>query len=379
MPTASAILNFYIDLNLLILVAVPLWLLLAAALRCAGLRGAVTLKLALLRWGFVAVAAAAVASAVLAEISPATGRAAGYSVSDFVVAQYLQGRFTMDPFLLERLLVWRADLVAELTAPRGWGLALAGLMAAGMVLHGLRLAVAGLKLRRVMAGSWRWRRIGRLDLHLSDTLAVPFSARGLWRRHVVLPSVLLEREGDLRIAVAHELQHLRQHDVEWEIAVQLLRPFLFWNPAFLMWQRQVDLLRELACDRQLVARRRLDVGEYCRCLLRVCRDGMVPRRLFAVRMPVVGLIPGDGRSSPRNAAVLRARMVALAEGRADVLRPQLALALILPLAGVTLAAALALRPSGDWSPDRLMLSTILNLERLEALNATVPSLAVPGW
>lgn len=379
MPTVSAMLNFYIDLNVLVLVAVPLWLAVAAALRLAGLQGAVTLKLALLRWGFVAVLAAAVASALLGAASPATGRAAGYGVSDFVVAQYLQGRFTMDPFLLERLLAWRAELVAELVAPRGWGLALAGLAAAGAVLHGLRLALAGLKLRRVMADSWRWRRIGRLDLRLSDTLAVPFSTRGLWRRHVVLPSTLLERERDLEIAVAHELQHLRQGDVEWEIAVQLLRPLLFWNPAFLMWRRQVDLLRELACDRQLVARRRLDAGEYCRCLLRVCRDGLSPRRLFAVRMPVVGLIPGDGRASPRNAAQLRARMEALADGRADVRHPRLALVLILPLAGLTLAAALALRPSGDWSPDRLMLSTILNLERLAALNATVPSLAVPGW
>jgi hypothetical protein len=378
MPTASAILNFYIDLNVLVLVAVPLWLGVAAALRLAGLRDAVTLKLAVLRRGFAAVLLAAAVAALLGAVSPATGRTAGYNVTDFVVAQYLQGRFAMDPFLLERLLVWRAELVAELMAPRGWALAMACLLLAGAVLHLVRLAVAGAKLRRMMAESWRWRRLGGVDLHLSDRLAVPFSALGLRGRHVVLPSSLLERERDLRIAVAHELQHLRQGDVEWEIAVQLLRPLLFWNPAFLLWQRRVEVLRELACDRRLVARRRLDVAEYCRCLLRVCRDGMTPRRLFAVQMPVVGLIPGDGRS-PRNVALLKARMEALVEGRADVLRPRLAVALILPLAGLTLAAALALRPSGDWSPDRLMLSTILNLERLEALNATVPSLAVPGW
>jgi hypothetical protein len=372
-------LDFYIDLNLLILVAVPLWLGAAAALRLAGLGDAVTLKLALLRRGFLAVLAAAAAAAVLEATGPATGRAAGYSVTDFVVAQYLQGRFTMDPFVLERLLVWRTELVAELAAPRGGFAVLAVLAAAGAAVHLLRLALAAAKLRRVMRGSWPWRRLAGVDLHLCDTLAVPFSTRGLRRRHVVLPSALLERAGDLRIAVAHELQHLRQRDVEWEIAVQILRPLLFWNPAFLLWHRQVEGLRELACDRRLVARRRLDVGEYCRCLLRVCRDGMAPRRLFAVRMPVVGLVPGDGRASPRSAALLRARMLALAEGRAEVIRPRLAFALILPLAGLTLAAALALRPSGDWSPDRLMLSTILNLERLAALNATVPSLAVPGW
>lgn len=378
MAAADALLNVYIDLNLLVLVAVPLWLGLAGALRLAGLQDHVTLKLSVLRWGFAAVLAAAAVAALGGAVAPADGRAAGYSVSDFVVAQYLQGRFTMDPFLLERLLVLRSDLVAELAGLRGWGAVVLLLLGLGTLAHLGRLALAARKLSGVMRSSWRWRRLGGVDLHLSDTLAVPFSTRGLWRRHVVLPSSLLERHGDLRMAVAHELQHLRQRDVEWEIAVQGLRLVLFWNPAFLLWQRQVERLRELACDRQLVARRRLDVAAYCRCLLRVCREGMAPRRLFAVRMPVVGLVPGDIRR-PRNAALLRARLEALVAGRAEVRRPGLALALILPLAALTLAAALALRPSGDWSPDRLMFSTILNLERLEALNATVPSLAVPGW
>jgi hypothetical protein len=35
--------------------------------------------------------------------------------------------------------------------------------------------------------------------------------------------------------------------------------------------------------------------------------------------------------------------------------------------GVSMAAA-SVRQPGDWSQDRLMLSTIVNLERLEAIN-----------
>jgi len=38
-------------------------------------------------------------------------------------------------------------------------------------------------------------------------------------------------------------------------------------------------------------------------------------------------------------------------------------------------AALAIQRPGDWSQDRLMLSTIVNLERLEARNAVLARLA----
>ena len=73
------------------------------------------------------------------------------------------------------------------------------------------------------------------------------------------------------------------------------------------------------------------------------------------------------------------RMEALVEAQAEPKSTRLSLLLFLPLAMLTLVAALGIQSSGDWSQDRLMLSTIINLERLEALNETIPSLKVPGW
>ena len=40
---------------------------------------------------------------------------------------------------------------------------------------------------------------------------------------------------------------------------------------------------------------------------------------------------------------------------------------VVMIIGIVLAAA-SVRNSGDWSHDRLMLSTVVNLERLEAIN-----------
>ena len=56
------------------------------------------------------------------------------------------------------------------------------------------------------------------------------------------------------------------------------------------------------------------------------------------------------------------------EGRAER-HPTLVFALLTaPLLALTLTVAVAIQKPGDWSQDRLMLSTIVNLERLEAIN-----------
>jgi hypothetical protein len=71
-------------------------------------------------------------------------------------------------------------------------------------------------------------------------------------------------------------------------------------------------------------------------------------------------------------------MLALIEGRSERHPGSLALALGLPLVGLTLLAAVAIQRPGDWSQDRLMLSTIVNLERLAVMNAT-STLIQPGY
>lgn len=376
MFTADVALDVYIDINILLLFACVLWLTATAGLRAAGLGHAVSARLSLLRWGFLAVLASPIAVALLSE-----GVAAGFNLTDLIVSQYLQGRFQMDPFTLETILTLRSQTTEVLLDPRGSvALTLGVLLLGGALFHAARLILAWALLRRVMRESYHWRRFGAVELRLSDTVSVPFSTRSWHRRYVVLPSAMLPRADDLRIALGHEFQHLRQGDVEWEIGLELLRPLLFWNPGFHLWKRQVEEMRELSCDRRLMARRNLGVAAYCQCLLRVCDDSLSPRRLFAVTMPVVGLLTAERRPfAPRSAGLLRRRMEALVDARCEPDPARLSVMLLAPLGVLTFVAALAMQSAGDWSQDRLMLSTILNLERLDALNATIPSLAVPGW
>lgn len=81
----------------------------------------------------------------------------------------------------------------------------------------------------------------------------------------------------------------------------------------------------------------------------------------------------------RSAALLKRRMMSVIEGRAER-NPTLIFAMLtLPILALTLAASVAIQKPGDWSQDRIMLSTIVNLERLEAVNGPVPTFGSPGY
>lgn len=380
MPNPSAILDAYIDVNILMVFASLLWLGTAIILRAAGFGHSHTAQLRTLRLIFLAIVLSPFALALLAAAGRQTGLAFGHQVNltDFIVAQYLQGNFSMNPERLETLLGARRQLALD----GGGGAAAVILLAVllgGVAIFLARLVASMFKLRRVLDDSFAWRRFGRLDLRLSDTATVPFSTRTFRRRVVVVPSSMLAEPEDLRIALGHELQHLRQRDVEWEVAMELLKPFFFWNPAFHLWRRQVEELRELSCDRQVLDRKGYDVAVYCECLLRVCHNSLRRRRLFALQAPVVALVQTENRLfGHRSAQILRQRMVALIDGKAERNPGALSLLLIAPLVGLTLVAALAIQRPGDWSQDRLMLSTIINLERLAAMNAS-STFAQPGY
>ena len=71
---------------------------------------------------------------------------------------------------------------------------------------------------------------------------------------------MLGEPNDLKIVPGHELQRVGQPDVAWEIALEFVRPLFCWNPVRCLWKHQPELMRELGCDRQVVARRGYDVS-----------------------------------------------------------------------------------------------------------------------
>lgn len=374
MITASTVFDAYLDVNALLVLACAACLITGCVLRIVGLGHTVSAQLRMMRATFLAVVISPlIALAIMSVVQNGYIRPVPVpNLSDFIVAQYLQGSFEMNPSALENLLSLRSQTVSAFFATHSiFGFPVIVLLLAGIALFGIRLALSILYLRRMIKESYAWRRFGSLHLRLSDEISVPFSTRSWGKRFVVLPSGMITRSADMRIALAHEVQHLRQYDVGWEIFLETLRPFFFWNPAFYLWKRRVEQLRELSCDRQVMMRHGYKVADYCDCLITVCQNSLKPRRLFAIDAPAVALVRTENRLfAQRSAKLLKNRLFSLIEGKSEQNPTQVFLCLTLPMLGLTLAASLAIQKPSDWSQDRLMLSTIVNLERIHTTNAT---------
>jgi hypothetical protein len=111
------------------------------------------------------------------------------------------------------------------------------------------------------------RRFGRVRICISESAGVPFSAwSGGWA-YVVLPERFVLEPGHLRVALAHELSHIRHHDPLRAHAAAALRALLPWHPALRLWSRWLARLEELACDERVLARGAFSPRAYGECLL----------------------------------------------------------------------------------------------------------------
>src|SRR3989442_1138483 len=151
-----------------------------------------------------------------------------------------------------------SDLDAVLTW--AWGLSSAALL--------LSLGAAALRLAALRRG-WRGATVDGRAVLVSDNVGP--AVAGLWRSRIVLPDWALQLgEGERRLMLAHEDEHVRARD-PWLLvtaaAAVVLAP---WNPA-LWWQvRRLCLAVEMDCDARVLARCG-DAPAYGALLLRVGR------------------------------------------------------------------------------------------------------------
>ena len=355
----KALIDTYIEVNVVLALALLTWAALRLALRALGFERDYGLQQGLAKGLFLV----ALSSPLLGMIVSAAVPSLSVHVTDIALAQYLKGEVHVDAATLEAWLTMRHGFVIDLIYLNG---TLAQVIAAGLVTASAffvsRLLLGWLRLRRCLRVSFLWRRFGRLELRVSDTARIPFSTRGICYRYVVLPSHLLAESEPLKIVLAHELQHLRRADTEWEIGLSLLEPLLFWNPAFWIWRRELDAMRELACDQMVLDQGRISARDYAYCLLEIC-GGRGPVAQIRPSVPFVGSL------RRRSFDVLCHRVMATTHEQSR--RGKALLLPCLVILSLTLGVcANAIQGQRDWSQDRLMLSTIANLERLAAQNAS---------
>ncbi len=378
MTLPNQIFDIYIDLNITFAITAVVWLMSKYVLERSGAKLAYSVQLRLLNGLFIITAVSPVAVALYRHLMEAgvVPGAMSVNLADAAVSQYLRGGIAISAQDFQSILGMRARLSEDiLTLSSGLGAGIAILFAAGVTFFGLKLVKAFVRLNRMLRSCHVWREHGRLRLLLSDTAAVPYSARGFSRNYVVLPSELLMQSEDLKLVLKHEFEHLRQGDVTWEIGLELLRPLFFWNPFFYLWKSEVESLRELACDQKVTESAQVDLKTYCMCLLRAAKAGLEKREAYLNQsrrtgVASVALIEVQDRLLRRSPAQkLRSRVEALMAPERGHSHVGLVALVVVPMAATVFITALAIQKPADWSQDRLMLSAIINLERLETINS----------
>lgn len=362
MTAVRPVLDAFIELNIVLAFSAVIWLVTRTALSRTVLRNGYVAQLRVLKTLCICVLASPFLAVCVSSLATYAWPGSAVALGDIAVAAYLRGDIAMPATQFEALLNTRERWVdLALSGQQPVITLVAAILACIAAVYAARALRDAMTIRQTVNSSFLWRRSAKVDIRLSDRITVPFAVRGLRRRHVVLPSHLLDTPRELRFALAHEFQHIRTGDVEWELGFELLRPLLFWNPAYLMLKYQFGRLRELACDQSVVARKRIDAREYTACLLDYCA------RTISTNSPrVLNVAFVTGGKAKR---VLRQRVIALTDVQPSVpALPAVFLGMTLIFGALLALGSASIQQTRDWSHDRLMLSTVVNLERLEARN-----------
>ena len=108
------------------------------------------------------------------------------------------------------------------------------------------------------------------DLVVTTHPTIPFVV-GWWAPRLVLPKHIVDRSttADMRLIIAHELNHLRRWDTatNW---IQLAVQAVWWFHPLVWWlNAEIRRWRESCCDEEVVARLKCPPSQYAHCLLNV--------------------------------------------------------------------------------------------------------------
>ncbi|WP_339631879.1 M56 family metallopeptidase [uncultured Sneathiella sp.] len=362
--TPETVLNVFIDANILLLVACLVWTAVLAIFPFIGLRGTFRTQLFLLNGSIGTI----ILCPIFVYLFSGWTSQHSLNISDLVVSNYLNGNFHMDAVRLELALGFREEIVREITSLKSLtAQILVGTFAAISAALFFRLLCQGRRLLAQLNDSYLLKRIGNVYILVSDEVSVPYSTRGLTRRYIVIPEETLTRQLDLKIAITHELQHFRQKDIEWEFFLEALKPLFFWNPVYYIWCAQVRRLREYACDQTIVNRSSYGIRAYCECLLRASRSQAKSNLSRRTRLPSVALVDMcDSEKSKRS--LLRKRILMMTNEHGNKGSKLVSALASISVFGIVFTTSVLMQNPKDWSHDRLMLSTIINLERMNTIN-----------
>jgi hypothetical protein len=146
-----------------------------------------------------------------------------------------------------------------------------------------------LLLNRIKKAAYCHHHINHVGIYYSDSAEIPFCWSGLNNHFVIIPNSFLQKREDLRLAVRHELQHIRQGDTRWLQMLSMMQLFCFFNPFIKLWMKWMDELQEFSCDESIVLRRKASPHVYAQCLINSARDALQHESLPQAALGIHGL------------------------------------------------------------------------------------------
>lgn len=131
------------------------------------------------------------------------------------------------------------------------------------------------KLNNLSKQSFCKHQIKRTSILFSALQVIPCCWSLLKNNYVSLPQTILEKPQEAKLALRHELQHIRQGDTYWLQVFSLLKTLCCFNPFFYVYRNWLSELQEFACDEALVLRRKTTATIYAQCLLNTAREQFI--------------------------------------------------------------------------------------------------------
>lgn len=129
-------------------------------------------------------------------------------------------------------------------------------------------------LLKTKQNSYLIKKLGAVRIFVGEDIHVPFSYWLPGQANIVIPSTLVNRREDYRMAVAHELQHHRHGDTRWVYIMWGLKLICIINPAIYFWNDWISEIQEFACDETLVDQNKVESQAYARCLVEVAQTAI---------------------------------------------------------------------------------------------------------
>lgn len=122
-------------------------------------------------------------------------------------------------------------------------------------------------LRKYITEGYCQRKFFNIHIVFSDKTAIPFCYSFLKSHYVIMPLDNIKNNSDLKIAIRHEFQHIRQGDTYWLHFLAIVNVLCFWNPFVKFWQNWFTESQEFACDEVLVLNKNASRINYAQCLI----------------------------------------------------------------------------------------------------------------